>query len=177
MNKISFISLILVTCVVSSCNLTNVNKEGFVSRLHTPKEKDDWYRILGATTLDKHWEDFKAIGWEKEYWEEHESGNENPSFLEVMDTQNNVHFSVSTFPLNKDSFQFSIWVGCRSVFDDNGNEIEKGFVECYLLDSNDPDKVKTLMNIFFKRNYDLFFNEINKLEFRFKIEEDYKNIE
>ena len=176
MNRIIIILLLSILNLTSCFTSNGKSNEGFISRLHTPNEPADWYRILGPTTIDKHWADFKAIDWEKEYWKEDASGDDNPSFIEVIDTLNNVHLSISTFPLNRDAFQFSIWVGSRGILDDNGQEIEKGFVECYLLNSNDSGKVKALMDIFFKRNYDLFFNKINKLEFRFKIEEDYYNI-
>lgn len=175
--QVNFSIILLMIYCITACNSPQKeNNEGFISRLHTPKEKDDWCYILGPTTLDKHWKDFKSIDWEKEYWEEDKSGNENVSFLEVMDTKNNTHFSVSTFPLNNNSFQYSIWIGSRSIYDKSGNEIEKGYVQCYLLDSNDPAKVKRLMDIFFTRNYKLFFDEILKLEYRFEIEDTYQNL-
>jgi len=172
MNKFYLCFLVVTICIFASCSYTGKNNnDGFVGRLHTPNEKPNWYRVLGETTIEKHWKYFEEIDWEKEYWEEHESGNEYPTFLEVWDSINNVHLSVSTSPLDKDSFQFSIWVGVRSVFDVKGKEVEEGFVECYWLNSNDSKKVKALMDIFFKRNYDLFFEELYKLEFRFKIED------
>ena len=168
---VNFVFLLVLT--LSSCN---VKGDGFKSRLHTPNEEIDWYHRLGKTNFEKHWKDFNSINWEKEFWEEYESGRHNYSFIEVMDSLHNTYFSVSTLPL-KDSFQYSLYVGNRSIIDDKGNEVEKGYVRCYLLNSNTPEKVKQFMKIFFKRNYDLFFSEISNLEVIFEVEDLYQNID
>jgi len=178
MNKKLVNFILLIVLIFFSCNtLHNTHDKRFISRLHTPKEEIDWYRILGATSLNKHLTDFDAIEWEKEYWEEYKSGDDNNSFLEVMDTENNTYFSVSTFPYQDDSFQFAIYIGSRSLKVEEGKEIEKGYVRCFLLGSNNPEKVKWLMKIFFKRDYDVLFNEIDKLQVLFETEDVYQNIE
>jgi hypothetical protein len=166
----------LIFCLIFAFSSCNDQEEVFESRLHTPNEEIDWYYKLGKTNFDKHWTDINSINWEKEFWEEYKSGRHNYSFLEVMDISHNTHFSVSTLPL-EDSYQFSLSVGSRNLKDEEGNITEKGYVRCYLLNSNDLEKVKRLMQIFFKQNYNLFFSEISKLEVIFEVEDLYQNIE
>lgn len=176
MNKF-LMGLLLVSCLFS-CSISHKKKdEDFVSRLHTPKEKVDWYRILGSTSLNKHLADFDAIDWEKEFWEEYKSENYNNSFLEVMDTLNNTFLDVSTFPDENNSYQFAIYIGSRSIKDKAGEIIEQGYVRCWLLGSDDSQDVKRLMKIFFARDYDKLFLELDELQVLFETKSVYQNVE
>ena len=177
MRKILISFHLVVILFFNSCNLQQNRDNGFVSRLHTPNEEINWFRILGPTTLERHLADFDVIEWEKEFWEEYKSERDNNSFLEVFDSLHNTHLSVSTFPNENNSFQFTIYVGSRAIKDKKGKELEKGYVRCFLLKSNDSEKVRSLMRIFFERNYDLFFSEVSKLQVLFECESIYQNIE
>jgi len=164
-----FISVFVYTSCI-------IKDEGFISRIHTPNEAVDWYRILGSTNIDKHFKDFDGIDWESEFRIADKSEVYNTTFLEVIDPSANTYFSVSIFPWKADKFQFEIFLGSRSITDKSGEISEQGYVRCFLLDSDDPKEVKRLMGCFFDRNYDKLFEEVGKLQALFETEDIYQNI-
>lgn len=148
----------------------------FNSRLHTPNEEVDWYRVLGETDIKKHFDDFDAISWEETFFKEYESDNHNYPNIEVADSLFNIYLSVSVFPL-EDNFQYSVFLGNRFGGHKNFKGLEKNVGTCYLLDSNDPEKVKYLIKLFFEQNHSILFMELEKLEILYQCEDLYQNIE
>lgn len=166
--NIKFQFVLLTIIIITSCSTNKPDNNNFISRLHTPSDSIDWYHVLGATTLDKHFEDFNSIDWETEFWKEVESDNFNFPDIEVMDTLNNLFLSVSTFPDNN-SFQFIICVGNHTT------KHQVGYLKSYLLESNDPYKVKKFMELFFNQKYDKLFKEVEKFYNLFEVEDVYNN--
>jgi len=174
MNRL-LVSLLFIS-ILYSCSQKK-SDEGFISRLHTPNEDIDWYKILGPTNIDKLFKDFDGIDWESDFLEADKSEVFNNTDLEVYDPLHNTYFAVSTFPWKEDEFQFEIFLGSRSITDKTGKIIEQGYVRAFLLDSNDPKRVKELMYYLFDRDYDKLFEEILKLEAIFETEDVFQNIE
>ncbi|WP_321514926.1 hypothetical protein [Marinifilum fragile] len=174
MNKRLKIYFFIFLIPIISCNINSKNE--FTSRLHTPAEKIDWYKKLGPTTKEKHFNDFEAIDWENDYWDQFNTGQENNTFLEVMDEKNNTFIDVSTFPYEDNTFQFAIYVGSRTIKDNKNEVIQQGYVRCYLLGSNDKQKVKDLISLLFERDYQTLFKKIDKLNCIFETESLYQNI-
>ena len=176
----NIVSIILLVLILISCkektneipNEKNMTNE-FITRLHTPELETDFYKILGTTSLQKHFNDFEKIDWKKDFWSEYESGNFNMSNLEVFNVTDSKYLSIGTAPNTDDSFQFVIGLGNHIKTDDINNPIRK--IKLYYTESENPEIPKKIIGQFFDGEYSKIDSELKKYSMD-EIEDLYLNI-
>jgi hypothetical protein len=175
------IAIIIIVLTLTSCkekkkeNLSkkNMNVE-FISRIHTPEFETDEYKTLGTTTLEKHLSDFEKINWKKDFWNEFNSGNFNMSDLEVLSVNDSKYLTIMTAPNTDDTFQFIIGFGIHTETSASTKPNRK--VKLYMTESENNEIPKKYIDLFFKRDFNLIKEELNKITLMEEIEDLYINI-
>jgi len=165
---------LLLSLTLFACNNQKPNMDNFTSRIHTIDLKTDLFNPLGPTTLDKHLIDFNNINWKTEYWKEDKSETYNATDLEVLDVENSKYLSVSVCPNTHDSFQFYVGLGSHNKNPENGQITRK--VRLYGTATDDPEKTKEIIRLFFFRDFENLNRQLKKMDFFEELDDGYQNI-
>lgn len=167
----------LLILIIIGCNRNHSTETSaeFTSRIHTTDLDTDWYRPIGQTTLEQHLANFQSINWESEYWKGDSAETFNAPDLEVLDHKTSKYLSVSVCPNTHESFQFYIGLGTQSENTNTGQV--KRIVRLYGMGSDNPDKVTSLLKLFFERDFDGICRLLKDLDFFEELEDLYQNIE
>jgi hypothetical protein len=159
---------------ISACS-KQIEKKGFISRIHLSNCDMDWYKLLGVTTFSKHVVDFNKIDWEKLYWDEWNSGEFNLPDLEAFDTINMLYLAISIAPENDTICQFEAFWGTHETVSENDTLNIERTCKYYGSETMDKKRIVKLFEYFFNRDYTNLQRELDKMFYLQELNDVYFN--